>query len=120
MLPCEGIYNLERFMQFDSPKQLLRFNQHPDAEKYEGEKLSKWHTTESNGPCLNLSWNENAIGFGLSPGPLTNPLDWPKYTKESVPCTKHKHSASPKQKMTADILMCLFFWFYEFNEKIYV
>ena len=33
-------------------------------------------TTESNGPCLNLSWNENAIGFGFSPGPLMNPLIW--------------------------------------------
>lgn len=32
-------------------------------------------TTESNGPCLNLSWNENAKGFGFSPGPLINPLD---------------------------------------------
>ncbi len=31
-------------------------------------------TTESNGPCLNFPWNENEIGFGLSPGPLINPL----------------------------------------------
>lgn len=32
-------------------------------------------TTESKGPCLNFPWNENATGFGLSPGPLIKPLD---------------------------------------------
>lgn len=36
-------------------------------------------TTDSNGPCLNFPWNENEIGFGLSPGPLINPL---KHTME--------------------------------------
>lgn len=40
-------------------------------------------TTESNGPCLNLSWNENAKGFGESPGPLINPL-YSYYSKSLV------------------------------------
>ncbi|GER25983.1 alpha-L-arabinofuranosidase, partial [Striga asiatica] len=38
-------------------------------------KDNQYLTTESNGPCLNLSWNENANGFGLSPGPRINPLN---------------------------------------------
>ena len=56
------------------------------ARNKEGSKIQSRLTTESSGPCLNFPWNENENGFGLSPGPLINPL---KHTMENKSLQKN-------------------------------
>lgn len=56
-------------------------------------------TTDNRGPCLYLSWNEKASGFGFSPGPLINPLNLRKKIKSYITSKDNYIAKDNKQEV---------------------